>query len=34
MFNNVYTDPHPVTTEQSAWLAQYEASFDEQGGQA
>lgn len=34
MFNNVYTDPHPVTSEQSAWLANYEASFDEQGGQA
>lgn len=32
MFNNVYTDPHPVVEEQAAWLAAYEASFDEQGG--
>lgn len=32
MFTHVYTDPHPVTAEQSAWLAAYEASFDEQGG--
>jgi pyruvate dehydrogenase E1 component alpha subunit len=32
MFSHVYSDPHPVTAEQSAWLAAYEASFDEQGG--
>ena len=32
MFNHVYTDPHPVMDEQSAWLAAYEASFEDQGG--
>jgi 2-oxoisovalerate dehydrogenase E1 component alpha subunit len=34
MFEHVYSDPHPVMDEQKAWLAAYEASFDEQGGQA
>lgn len=29
MFANVYTDPHPVMDEQRAWLAAYEASFEE-----
>jgi pyruvate dehydrogenase E1 component alpha subunit len=27
MFDNVYTDPHPVTAAQKAWLEQYEASM-------
>jgi pyruvate dehydrogenase E1 component alpha subunit len=31
IFDNVYSEPHPVTTEQKAWLANYEASFDESG---
>jgi pyruvate dehydrogenase E1 component alpha subunit len=30
MFANVYSDPHPLMTEQAAWLANYEASFGEQ----
>jgi pyruvate dehydrogenase E1 component alpha subunit len=30
MFANVYSDPHPLMTEQAAWLANYEASFAEQ----
>lgn len=34
MFDHVYTDPHPVMEEQKAWLASYEASFDDQGGAA
>lgn len=34
MFDNVYSEPHPLMIEQSAWLANYEASFDEQGGHA
>lgn len=34
MFNNVYSEPHPLMIEQSQWLANYEASFDEQGGHA
>ena len=32
MFANVYSEPHPLMDTQSAWLAQYEASFEE--GQA
>jgi 2-oxoisovalerate dehydrogenase E1 component alpha subunit len=34
MFDHVYTDPHHLVAEQQAWLAAYEASFDEQGGHA
>ena len=34
MFDNVYSEPHPLMKEQSEWLATYEASFDEQGGHA
>lgn len=34
MFSNVYSDPHPLMIEQSAWLANYEASFEDQGGHA
>jgi 2-oxoisovalerate dehydrogenase E1 component alpha subunit len=29
VFANVYSDPHPVTQSQEAWLAAYEASFGE-----
>jgi len=29
MFTNVYADPHPLMDEQRAWLAAYEASFEE-----
>lgn len=32
MFNHVYSEPHPVMEAQAAWLAAYEASFEE--GQA
>lgn len=32
IFTNVYSEPHPLMDEQSAWLAQYEASLD--GGDA
>ncbi|HWM34882.1 MAG TPA: thiamine pyrophosphate-dependent enzyme [Pseudolysinimonas sp.] len=31
MFSNVYTDAHPVVEAQEAWLAAYEASFEEAG---
>lgn len=31
IFDNVYSDPHPVTAAQKSWLAEYEASF---GGEA
>lgn len=31
IFDHVYSDPHPVITEQKRWLAEYEASF---GGDA
>jgi 2-oxoisovalerate dehydrogenase E1 component alpha subunit len=34
MFEHVYSDPHPLMDEQKAWLASYEASYDEQGDQA
>ena len=27
IFDNVYSDPHPLMAEQKAWQAQYEASF-------
>ncbi|GAA2750894.1 thiamine pyrophosphate-dependent enzyme [Amnibacterium kyonggiense] len=27
MFEHVYSEPHPLTTSQQEWLAQYEASF-------
>lgn len=30
MFANVYSDPHPVMEAQRAWLAAYEASFEEE----
>ena len=30
MFAHVYSDPHPVMEEQRAWLAAYEASFEEE----
>jgi len=29
MFAHVYSDPHPLMEEQAAWLAAYEASFEE-----
>ncbi|NYD54148.1 thiamine pyrophosphate-dependent enzyme [Microbacterium pseudoresistens] len=29
IFDHVYSDPHPLMAEQSAWRAQYEASFEE-----
>jgi pyruvate dehydrogenase E1 component alpha subunit len=29
MFDHVYSEPHPLITEQQAWLAEYEASFGE-----
>ena len=29
MFDHVYSDPHPVTQEQKAWLDRYEASYGE-----
>jgi pyruvate dehydrogenase E1 component alpha subunit len=28
MFDNVYREPHPLITEQKAWLEQYEAGFE------
>lgn len=31
MFEHVYSDPHPLVEEQKAWLAAYEASFEEGG---
>ena len=33
MFDHVYSDPHPLVEEQKAWLANYEASFDEGGAE-
>jgi pyruvate dehydrogenase E1 component alpha subunit len=27
MFDNIYTDDHPLMTAQKKWLAEYEASF-------
>jgi 2-oxoisovalerate dehydrogenase E1 component alpha subunit len=32
IFENVYSDPHPLMDEQRAWLAAYEASFEETAG--
>jgi pyruvate dehydrogenase E1 component alpha subunit len=29
MFDHVYSEPHPVITEQKLWLERYEASFEE-----
>ena len=29
MFDHVYSEPHPLIDEQKAWLADYEASFEE-----
>lgn len=29
MFDHVYSDPHPVTAAQKQWLADYEASYDD-----
>ena len=35
IFDHVYTDPHPVTESQKAWLEQYEARYtDADGGAA
>ncbi len=31
IFSNVYSDPHPRVDEQRQWLADYEASFTEEG---
>ena len=31
MFDHVYSEPHPVIDDQKAWLANYEASFAENG---
>lgn len=31
MFAHVYSEPHPLMREQAAWLAEYEASFEEAG---
>ena len=31
MFENVYSEPHPLVDEQRRWLAEYEASFDQEG---
>lgn len=33
MFDHVYSEPHPLVAEQKAWLATYEASFDEGGAE-
>jgi 2-oxoisovalerate dehydrogenase E1 component alpha subunit len=30
MFDHVYSEPHPLIDEQKAWLAAYEASFEEE----
>jgi len=29
MFDHVYSEPHPLIDQQRAWLAGYEASFEE-----
>lgn len=29
IFDNVYAEPHPLVTEQKAWLEQFEASFED-----
>jgi pyruvate dehydrogenase E1 component alpha subunit len=34
LFEKAYTEPHPRMREQSQWLAQYEASFGDDGGLA
>ena len=31
MFENVYSEPHPLVDEQRRWFAEYEASFDQEG---
>jgi 2-oxoisovalerate dehydrogenase E1 component alpha subunit len=31
MFDHVYSEPHPLISDQKAWLAGYEASFGENG---
>jgi pyruvate dehydrogenase E1 component alpha subunit len=31
VFENVYSDPHPVVGSEAAWQAAYEASFEEEG---
>ena len=31
MFDNVYSEPHPLMTEQKRWLEDYEAAFGENG---
>jgi hypothetical protein len=30
MFAHVYTEPNPVTEAQAAWLADYEAGFEDE----
>lgn len=34
MFEHVYSEPHPLMTEQKEWLAAYDASFEDEGGVA
>jgi len=34
IFQHVYSEPHPLMQQQREWLAQYEASFESEGGQA
>ncbi len=34
MFEHVYSEPHPLMTEQKEWLAAYDASFEDEGGAA
>jgi pyruvate dehydrogenase E1 component alpha subunit len=34
MFDHVYSEPHPLMDQQKAWLADYEASLDAEGGAA
>jgi pyruvate dehydrogenase E1 component alpha subunit len=34
VFDNVYTDPHPLIDAQRAWLAAYEASYEDEGASA
>ena len=31
MFKHVYSEPHPLISEQLAWLEEYEASFEDEG---
>jgi 2-oxoisovalerate dehydrogenase E1 component alpha subunit len=34
IFDHVYSEPHPLITEEKAWLAAYESALDENGAQA